>query len=67
MKKISILGSTGSIGRQTLDVISQHPEKFDVVGLAAGKNIELLKEQILKFRPYAVSVQYEETASELAS
>ncbi len=65
MKKISILGSTGSIGRQTLDVISQHPEKFDVVGLTAGKNIELLKEQILKFRPQAVSVQDEETAAEL--
>ncbi len=67
MKKISILGSTGSIGRQTLDVISEHPEKFSVVGLAAGKNIELLKEQILKFRPYAVSVEDEETASVLAS
>jgi len=67
LKKISILGSTGSIGRQTLDVISQHPEKFDVVGLTAGKNIELLKEQILKFRPQAVSVQDEETATELIS
>ena len=67
MKKISILGSTGSIGRQTLEVISEHPEKFSVVGLAAGKNIELLKEQILKFRPHAVSVEDEETASVLAS
>ena len=67
MKKISILGSTGSIGRQTLDVVSQHPEKFSVVGLAAGNNIELLKEQILKFSPRAVSVQNEETASALAS
>ena len=67
MKKISILGSTGSIGRQTLDVVSQHPEKFSVVGLAAGSNIELLKEQILKFSPRAVSVQDEETASALVS
>jgi 1-deoxy-D-xylulose-5-phosphate reductoisomerase len=67
LKKISILGSTGSIGRQTLDVVSQHPEKFSVVGLAAGSNIELLKEQILKFSPRAVSVQNEETASALAS
>jgi len=67
LKKISILGSTGSIGRQTLDVISGHPEKFSVVGLAAGKNIELLKEQILKFRPQEVSVQDEETASDLVS
>jgi 1-deoxy-D-xylulose-5-phosphate reductoisomerase len=67
LKKISILGSTGSIGRQTLDVISQHPEKFSILGLAAGKNIKLLQEQILKFRPYAVSVKDEETASALAS
>ena len=67
MKKISILGSTGSIGRQTLDVISEHPEKFSVVGLSAGKNIELLKEQITKYRPLAVSVEDEESASSLAS
>ncbi len=67
MKKISILGSTGSIGTQTLDVISQHPDKFRVVALAAGKNIDLLKEQILKFRPLAVSVEDEKSASMLAS
>jgi len=67
LKKISILGSTGSIGRQTLDVISEHPEKFSVVGLSAGKNIELLKEQITKYRPLAVSVEDEESASSLAS
>lgn len=67
MKKISILGSTGSIGTQALDVISQHPDKFRVVALAAGKNIDLLKEQILKFRPLAVSVEDEKSASMLAS
>ena len=67
MKKISILGSTGSIGTQTLDVLSQHPDKFRVVALAAGKNIDLLKEQILKFRPLAVSVEDEKSASMLAS
>jgi 1-deoxy-D-xylulose-5-phosphate reductoisomerase len=67
LKKISILGSTGSIGTQTLDVISQHPDKFRVVALAAGKNIDLLKEQILKFRPLAVSVEDEKSASMLAS
>ena len=66
MKKISILGSTGSIGRQTLDVISQHPEKFKVVGLSAGKNIDLLKEQIIQFKPLAVSVQDEKSASDLS-
>jgi 1-deoxy-D-xylulose-5-phosphate reductoisomerase len=67
LKKISILGSTGSIGTQTLDVISQHPDKFRVVALAAGKNIDLLKKQILKFRPLAVSVEDEKSASMLAS
>lgn len=67
MKKISILGSTGSIGTQTLEVISQQPDKFRVVALAAGKNTDLLTEQILKFRPLAVSVEDEESASTLAS
>lgn len=51
MKKIVILGSTGSIGRQTLDVVRVFPEDFQVVGLAAGANIELLNQQIAEFRP----------------
>jgi 1-deoxy-D-xylulose-5-phosphate reductoisomerase len=51
MKKILILGSTGSIGRQTMDVIKNHPDKFKVTGLACGTNINLLKEQIKKFKP----------------
>lgn len=57
MKSISVLGSTGSIGRQTLDVVSRFPDKFRIVGLAAGQNICLLKEQIQKFKPRVVSVQ----------
>ncbi len=57
MKNISILGSTGSIGRQTLEVISRYPEEFRVLGLSAGENIELLRKQILEFRPLAVSVK----------
>ena len=57
MKNISILGSTGSIGKQTLEVISQYPERFRVLGLSAGENIGLLVEQIRKFRPEAVSVK----------
>jgi 1-deoxy-D-xylulose-5-phosphate reductoisomerase len=57
LKGISILGSTGSIGRQTLDVISMFPERFRIIGLVAGKNINLLKEQILKFKPEIVSVK----------
>ncbi len=57
MKNISILGSTGSIGKQTLDVISQYPERFRVLGLSAGENVVLLAEQVRKFRPEAVSVR----------
>ncbi|MGQ0793813.1 MAG: 1-deoxy-D-xylulose-5-phosphate reductoisomerase [Deltaproteobacteria bacterium] len=67
MKNISVLGSTGSIGRQTLEVISMFPEKFRVSGLAAGKNSALLKEQILKFKPVVVSVQDEGYARALSS
>jgi len=50
-KKIAVLGSTGSIGRQTLDVIRSLPDYCRVVGLAAGNNLELLAEQIAEFRP----------------
>jgi 1-deoxy-D-xylulose-5-phosphate reductoisomerase len=50
-KRVAILGSTGSIGRQALDVIARHPERFEVVGLAAGRNVELLAEQAAVFRP----------------
>lgn len=65
MKNISILGSTGSIGRQTLDIISMFRNNFRVIGLAAGKNIALLKEQILKFKPEIVSVQDEKSINQL--
>lgn len=51
MRKISILGSTGSIGRQALEVIEKLPGKFEIVALAAGGNVELLNEQIKKFKP----------------
>jgi 1-deoxy-D-xylulose-5-phosphate reductoisomerase len=57
LKNISILGSTGSIGKQTLEVISRYPERFRVLGLSAGENIGLLLEQIREFRPEAVSVK----------
>jgi 1-deoxy-D-xylulose-5-phosphate reductoisomerase len=50
-KRVAILGSTGSIGRQALDVIARHPERFEVAGLAAGRNVELLAQQIEQFRP----------------
>ena len=54
-KRVAILGSTGSIGRQALDVIARHPDRFDVVGLAAGRNTDLLAEQVARFRPGVVS------------
>jgi len=51
MKRVAILGSTGSIGRQALDVIGRHPDRFVVVGLAAGRNVELHAEQVARFAP----------------
>lgn len=67
MKNISILGSTGSIGKQTLEVISRYPERFRVLGLSAGENIGLLLEQIREFRPEAVSVKDSGIAESLRS
>lgn len=60
MKNISILGSTGSIGVQTLDFISKTKNEFKVCGLSAGSNIDLLKEQISKFKPLIVSINSQE-------
>ncbi|NIY15432.1 MAG: 1-deoxy-D-xylulose-5-phosphate reductoisomerase, partial [Nitrospinaceae bacterium] len=57
MKKISILGSTGSIGVNTLDVVDRNPGKFEVWGLAAGKNVDILAQQIKKFKPKIVSLK----------
>jgi 1-deoxy-D-xylulose-5-phosphate reductoisomerase len=56
MKRLAVLGSTGSIGEQTLDVVAAHPERFDVVSLAAGRRVERLIEQARQFRPRIVSV-----------
>lgn len=57
MKRLSILGSTGSIGRQTLDIVRAHPEDFTVLALSAGgNNLELLVSQILEFKPQLASV-----------
>ena len=56
MKRIAILGSTGSIGVSTLDVVSRHPEQLEVVALAAGRNLELLAEQVARHRPRLVSI-----------
>ena len=64
-KAITILGSTGSIGTQTLDIVTHHPDKFRVVGLAAGGNIKLLAEQIRTFKPEIVATSYQDKLSEL--
>ena len=55
-KKISILGSTGSIGKNVLKVAASFPEHFTVIGLTAGWNIELLRQQVEAFSPLMVSV-----------
>ncbi|MHB8486890.1 MAG: 1-deoxy-D-xylulose-5-phosphate reductoisomerase [Candidatus Acidiferrales bacterium] len=65
MKRISILGSTGSIGRQCLNVVDSLPGKFEVVAIAAGNNVELAAKQTAKHRPKIVSVATCEGAKEL--
>ncbi|EXG83098.1 1-deoxy-D-xylulose-5-phosphate reductoisomerase [Saccharibacillus sacchari] len=67
MKKIALLGSTGSIGTQTLQVAAEHPEHFQVEALAAGGNTGLLLEQIRQFKPAKVSVATKEAAESLKS
>lgn len=62
MKKLSILGSTGSIGTQTLDIARENKSEFKVLGLTTNKNIELLKKQIHEFKPEAVAVMDKENA-----
>ena len=56
MKRVAILGSTGSIGRSALNLIARAPDRFTVVGLAAGSNYQRLSEQISRFRPRLASV-----------
>ena len=65
MKKISLLGATGSIGVNVLAVIRQFPERFCVVGMAAGRNLELFAQQILEFSPECISVYDEKHAQRL--
>ena len=65
MKAITILGSTGSIGTQTLDIVTHNPDKFRVVGLAAGSNVTLLAEQIRTFKPEIVALVNEAKLTEL--
>ena len=66
MKKITILGSTGSVGQNALEVLRAHQDKFRVVGLAAGSNEKLLKSQIAEFSPEAVALADAEASSRLS-
>ena len=65
MKKITVLGSTGSIGTQSLEVIKAHPDRFRVEALTCGKNEKKLEEQIEKFRPAFAVTEREEDAHDL--
>ncbi len=67
MRHISILGSTGSIGRSTLSVVESYPERFRVVALAAGRNIEMALEQAQKWKPALISVAEQADAEVLQS
>ncbi len=66
MKRLTILGSTGSIGRSTLDVVANNRQDFRVVALAAGWNIDILEKQIREFSPEVVAVADEQTARTLS-
>jgi 1-deoxy-D-xylulose-5-phosphate reductoisomerase len=65
VKAITLLGSTGSIGTQTLDIVAQYPEQFRIVGLTAGRNVTLLAQQIRQFRPSIVAIGDEDKLQEL--
>ncbi len=65
MKKLTILGSTGSIGRQTLDVVRENRDKFEVIAISANRSVDLLLEQIIEFKPKYVVVYEKENAEKL--
>ncbi len=64
MKYITVLGSTGSIGTQTLEIASELPEKFKAVALSAGRNINLLTEQVKTHKPEVVAIEDENLLEE---
>jgi len=67
MKRIAILGSTGSIGRSTLSIVESYPDRFSVVSLAAGENVDAAFEQVKRWKPKLVSMASAEAADKLAS
>ena len=56
MKNLSLLGSTGSIGINVLNIVRQFPDRFQILGLAAGGNVKLLSDQVLEFKPKLIGV-----------
>lgn len=66
MKHIAILGSTGSIGTSTLSIVASYPDRFRVVSLAAGRNVELAFQQCVRWRPLVASMATPELAAQLA-
>jgi 1-deoxy-D-xylulose-5-phosphate reductoisomerase len=67
LKRLAILGSTGSIGQSTLSIVSSYPERYSVATLAAGRNVDAAFSQVVLWRPKLVSLATEELASELAA
>ena len=65
MKNISVLGSTGSIGTQTLEVVRQNPDKLKITAMSAGKNVDLFEKQVREFRPSIAVMGDEKAAAEL--
>ena len=65
MKRLAILGSTGSIGRSTLSIVESFPERFAVVSMAAGRNIDTAHQECLRWRPHVISMATEELAADL--
>jgi 1-deoxy-D-xylulose-5-phosphate reductoisomerase len=66
LKRLAILGSTGSIGQSTLSIVESYPERYSIATLAAGRNLEVAFEQVQRWRPRVVSLATEELAAELA-
>ncbi|MBD2151314.1 1-deoxy-D-xylulose-5-phosphate reductoisomerase [Pseudanabaena sp. FACHB-1277] len=65
MKRITLLGSTGSIGTQTLDIVAEYPQEFQIVGMTAGGNIDLFAQQIRQFQPEIVAIANDRKIGEL--
>jgi 1-deoxy-D-xylulose-5-phosphate reductoisomerase len=67
LKRLAILGSTGSIGQSTLSIVEQFPERYSVAALAAGRNVDEAFQQAVRWRPQVISLATEELASQLSS